>query len=100
MAVGNRQHVLVKEEVLDEHQMTEPSKKATNKDLPPGAKPDYRRVVVPTIWHWAAGNVADPFNINENEMVQALAVIWKHVYYGNNVPFTKSTVPTIVRVVR
>ncbi|KAI9438747.1 hypothetical protein H4582DRAFT_2076375 [Lactarius indigo] len=59
---------------------SEPSKKATNKDLPLGAHPAFRRDVVPTIWHWAGGKVHDPFNIDEHDLVKALAVIWRHVY--------------------
>jgi hypothetical protein len=74
----------------------ESSKKATNKDLPVGAQPAYRRDVVPTIWHWAAGHALDPFNINEDDMVKALAVIWKFVY-DNSVPFK---IPPIVSLVR
>lgn len=86
-----------KEDSLGESRMTEPGKKATNKDLPLGAAPEYRRQVVPTIWHWAAGNVADPFNINEKDLIQALGVIWKRIYDGD-VPFTNK-VPIIVSVV-
>ncbi|KAH9061853.1 hypothetical protein EDB83DRAFT_2520289 [Lactarius deliciosus] len=74
---------------------SESSKKITNKDLPPDAHPAFRRDVVPTIWHWAGGNVHDPFNIDESELVEALAVIWSHVYI--DVPFE---IPTTVSLWR
>ena len=64
-------------------------KKATNRDLPDGAHPVYRRDVVPSIWHWAAGNAPDPFNIDEHELVKALGDIWRRVYAGRisfNIP--------------
>ncbi|KAH9046396.1 hypothetical protein EDB83DRAFT_2523389 [Lactarius deliciosus] len=73
---------------------SESSKKITNKDLPLGAHPAFRRDVVPTIWHWAGGNVHDPFNIDEGELVKALAVIWSHVYI--DVPFE---IPTTVSLI-
>jgi hypothetical protein len=88
-AIGNGGHVSVKNEdsptVLGASQTTKsgPSKKATNKDLPDAAHPWYRMQVVPTIIHWAAGNVLDPFNIDESELVKALAVVWNQVYAGN-----------------
>jgi len=56
----------------------ESSKKATNKDLPLGAQPAFCHDVVPTIWHWVAGNVRDPFNIDEYDLVKTLGVIWRH----------------------
>jgi len=52
--------------------------------------------VVPTIWHWAAGNVCDPFNIDEYDLVKKLAVIWRHVY-ADKVPFK---IPPTVSLVR
>ncbi|KAH8985961.1 hypothetical protein EDB86DRAFT_3083187 [Lactarius hatsudake] len=70
------------------------SKKITNKDLPPDAHPAFCRDVVPTIWHWAGGNVHDPFNIDESELVEALAVIWSHVYI--DVPFE---IPTTISLI-
>ncbi|KAH9071089.1 hypothetical protein EDB83DRAFT_2517683 [Lactarius deliciosus] len=73
---------------------SESSKKITNKDLPPDAHPAFRRDVVPTIWHWVGGNVHDPFNIDESELVEALAVIWSHVYI--DVPFE---IPTTVSLI-
>ncbi|KAI9432031.1 hypothetical protein H4582DRAFT_2062213 [Lactarius indigo] len=77
---------------------SEPSKKATNKDLPLGAHPAFRRDVVPTIWHWAGGKVHDPFNIDEHDLVKALAVIWRHVY--TNVLFEIPTTVSLVRISR
>jgi hypothetical protein len=100
--VVKEEHVSVKTEdcptVLGAPRMMkgESSKKATNKSLPEGAHPFYRRFVVPMIIHWAAGNVPDPFNINEDDMVKALATIWKQVY-ADEVMFD---IPPIVSVVR
>jgi hypothetical protein len=100
--VGNGRRVSVKKEdsltVGGAPQMMKggSSKKATNKNLPDAAHPDYRGKVVPTIIHWAAGNVLDPFNIDERELVQALAVIWKHVYYAGNVPFAIAPTVSVV----
>ncbi len=102
MAVDNERRVRVKTKDcptrLGSSRMVkgESSKKATNKDLPPGAQPAFRRDVVPTIWHWAAGNVRDPFNIDEYDLVKTLAVIWRHVY-ANKVPFE---IPPTVSLVR
>jgi hypothetical protein len=63
----------------------ESSKKATNRDLPDGAHPTFRRDVVMSVWHWVAGNVADPFNIHEPTLVMVLETIWECVY--DDVPF-------------
>ena len=71
------------------------SKKVTNKDLPPGSQPAYRRDIIPTIFHWAGGNGVDPFNIDETELVAVLAIIWKHVY-GNTVPFDSPPILSLV----
>lgn len=73
----------------------ESSKKVTNKDLPPGSQPAYRRDIIPTIFHWAGGNGVDPFNIDETELVAVLAIIWKHVY-GKTVPFDSPTILSLV----
>jgi hypothetical protein len=73
----------------------ESSKKATNKDLPLGAQPMFCHGVVPSIWHWAGGQVADPFHIDESEMVNALDFIWTAVY-DDDVPFV---IPPTVSVV-
>ncbi|KAI9432780.1 hypothetical protein H4582DRAFT_2083171 [Lactarius indigo] len=102
-AIGKRDHV----QTRAEHWPTalgrssaphivksEPSKKATNKDLPLGTHPAFRRDVVPTIWHWAGGKVHDPFNIDEHDLVKALVVIWRHVY--TNVLFE---IPTTVSLI-
>jgi hypothetical protein len=48
------------------------------------------------MWHWAAGNVADPFNIDEGKMVKALQIIWKYVYSTTYVHFD---IPPIVSMV-
>ncbi|KAN0130534.1 hypothetical protein V8E53_009217 [Lactarius tabidus] len=69
-------------------------KKATNKNLPSGAQPEFRREVIPTMWHWAAGHVADPFNIDEGSMVNALEIIWKCVY----TKYVHFDIPPIVSV--
>ncbi|KAN0129925.1 hypothetical protein V8E53_012251 [Lactarius tabidus] len=74
---------------------SEPGRKATNRDLPEGAKPKFCCKVIPTMWHWAAGNVADPFNIDKGEMVKALQIIWKYVYSTTYVHFD---IPPIVSV--
>ncbi|KAI9431350.1 hypothetical protein H4582DRAFT_2085196 [Lactarius indigo] len=102
-AIGKRDHV----QTRAEHWPTalgrssaphivksEPSKKATNKDLPLGAHPAFRHDVVPTIWHWAGGKVHDPFNIDEHDLVKALAVIWHHVYTNMlfEIPMTVSLI--------
>jgi hypothetical protein len=73
----------------------ESRKKATNKDLPAGATPKFRSEVVPSIWHWVAGHVSDPWHIDKGEMVEALEVIWKHIYPTNvlfDIPPTVSMV--------
>ena len=70
-------------------------KKVTNKDLPLGTQPEFRREVIPTMWHWAAGHVADPFNIDEGSMVNALEIIWKCVY----TKYVHFDIPPIVSVV-
>lgn len=60
-----------------------------------GATPKFRREVVPSIWHWAAGHVSDPWNIDEDEMVGALVAIWEVVYAGTvsfDIPPTVSVV--------
>ncbi|KAH9023451.1 hypothetical protein EDB85DRAFT_1894781 [Lactarius pseudohatsudake] len=72
---------------------SESHKKATNKDLPLGAAPEFRRDVIPTIWHRAAGKVCDPFNIDEHDLVKTLVVIWRHVYTAKTVVFD---IPIIV----
>ncbi|KAF8257622.1 hypothetical protein EI94DRAFT_1817313 [Lactarius quietus] len=69
-------------------------KKATNKDLPSSAQPAYQHEVVPSIWHWAAGNAPDPFNIDGSEMVSALKAIWNCVY-SNDVVFDPPTVVSL-----
>ncbi|KAH9016478.1 hypothetical protein EDB84DRAFT_1443111 [Lactarius hengduanensis] len=74
----------------------ESHKKATNKDLPLGTgrtAPEFRRDVIPTIWHWAAGKVCDPFNIDEHDLVKTLVVIWRHAYTAKTVVFD---IPIIV----
>jgi hypothetical protein len=48
------------------------------------------------MWHWAAGHVADPFNIDERKMIKALEIIWGHVYTTTYVHFN---IPPIVSVV-
>lgn len=75
------------------------NKKATNEDLPFGALPAYRHDVVPSIWHWAAGNVPDPFNISERDLIEALDIIWTHVYVGR-VAFDTPTLVSLVSVLR
>lgn len=70
-------------------------KKATNKDLPAGARPWYRQDVVPTIFHWVGGKVADPFNIQEHELVGALKLIWAHEF-GGQVPLILSPTLSLV----
>jgi hypothetical protein len=47
------------------------------------------------MWHWAAGHVADPFNIDEGSMVNALEIIWKCVY----TKYVHFDIPPIVSVV-
>lgn len=90
--IGKRDHILAETESCSAVRSTthivrgESSKKATNKDLPPGAQPAFRREVIPMIWHWAAGHAQDPFNINEDDLVEALVIIWRHVY-ANCIPF-------------
>lgn len=101
--VGKQEHVsgktsAVKTEDCPTSSLTfksEFSKKATNKDLPKGAKPFYRSKVVTTILHWAAGNVADPFTVDERQLVQVLGVVWTHVF-GNSVSLQ---IPTILSLV-
>ena len=69
-AVSEEDHVSVK---MENHKPSvgtsslkgEYSKKVTNKDLPPGSQPVYRRDIIPMIFHWAGGNRVDPFNIDE-----------------------------------
>lgn len=50
--------------------------KATNSDLLHGAKPKFRGMVIQTLWHWAVGQ-DNPFNIDEDKMTEALAIIWE-----------------------
>jgi hypothetical protein len=101
----NLKHVSVKME--DQSDPPRPSrsvknesrKKATNKDLPAGATPKFHSEVVPSIWHWAVGHVSDPWHIDEGEMVEALEVIWKHVYPTNvlfDIPPTVSVVSELI----
>ena len=69
--------------------------KPTNRDLPNGAQPMYRNQVVPSIFHWAAGNTSDPFNINEDDLVAALKIIWACVF-SRSIPFKFHVVVGVV----
>ena len=69
--------------------------KPTNQDLPEGAQPAYHNQVIPSIFHWAVGNVSDPFNIDEDKLIRALKTIWAHVF-SRSVPFKSHAVIGVV----
>ncbi|KAF8264898.1 hypothetical protein EI94DRAFT_1805130 [Lactarius quietus] len=68
------------QEVKAETGQAHVTKKATNKDLPVGAQPEFCQEVILTMWHWAAGHLTDPFNIDKGSMVKALEIMWKCMY--------------------
>ena len=55
----------------------------------------YRNQVVLSIFHWAAGNTSDPFNINEDDLVAVLKIIWARVF-SKSIPFKFHAVVSVV----
>lgn len=100
-AAGKEEQVSVKSEDVPSSLGTtrlikgEGSKKATNKDLPPNALAAFRHVVA-TLRHWAAGNAPDPFNIDEDSLINALVITWKHMYADK----VALDIPLVVSLVR
>lgn len=87
--------VISTEDYPDDGESGNKNAKPTNRDLPDGAQPMYRNQVVLSIFHWAAGNTSDPFNINEDDLVAALKIIWAHVF-SKSVPFKFHAVVSVV----
>jgi len=53
----------------------------TNSDLPAGAltKDHWRRSFIPTFMWWVAW-LQDPWNLNDNELLEAMPIIWDEIY--------------------
>ena len=55
----------------------------------------YCNQVVPSIFHWAVGNTSDPFNIDEDDLVAVLKIIWARVF-SRSIPFKFHVVVGVV----
>ena len=77
------EHIRIKKEESEEHEVVKGSVKWNNNDLPPGCNDnlEWRRVFVPTYLTFLAAR-PDPWTIEDDAACQGLQKIWNTVYHN------------------